>query len=165
MDVLATRRPLWSREFAVALALVPLVATAVLVWAELSSNRGTTPLSYLAGACYFLSPTVGAIAASRTDAAAPTQRIVALIIFAILGSTWVTYVPQPTQPGVFGGGTGVSSMLVYAVGGAFAWYWASRIATRWLQRGLWGVALVVAGAAVLVGSFAVMAVAVSLPLP
>jgi hypothetical protein len=165
VDVLATRRPVWSRELAVAVSLVPLVATALLVWAELSSNLGTTPLSFLAGICYFLAPTAGAIAASRTDAAAPTQRIVALIIFAVLGSTWVTFVPQPTHPDVFVGGTGVSSMLVYAVGGALVWYWASRIATRWLQRGSWGVAVAVSGAAVLVGSVAVMAVAVSLPLP
>ena len=54
------------------------------------------------------------------------QRIVAVIVFAILAIDWFTQVPQPTRPGIAMGGTGMGSGLVFAIAGAAAWYLATR---------------------------------------
>lgn len=154
-----------SGERAVALTLIPIAVTVLAVWAELSRTAGTSWLSFLAGAFYFPSPTIGAIAGSRTLSARGPQRIVALTVFAILAWTWFTFVPQPTRPGVWAGGTGTASGLTYAIGGAIVWYWSSRLATYWLNRGLRWVALLLGAAAVAGGSFLAIVLAVSLPLP
>jgi hypothetical protein len=156
--------PSWSFERAVAVVLLPIVATALLVWAELQSD-GTTVLSYAAGACYFLSPTIGAVAASRTMSPRSVIRAVAIIVAAILIADWVIFAPRPTQPGVGVGGSVVTTALVYAIGGSTVWYWAALIATAWRKRGRSGVGLAVGGAAVLGGSFIVILLAVLLPLP
>jgi hypothetical protein len=87
---------------------------------------GTLAWSFVAGAFYFTSPTVGAVAASRTLAPINVLRIVALIIFAILVWDVITFTQQPTHPGAYMGGAFIGVLL--PVGGALAWYIPSRIA-------------------------------------
>jgi hypothetical protein len=152
----------WSDEHAVGLTLVPIVVTVLAVWAELSRSQGTSALSFIAGAFYFSSPTIGALAASRTMS---PQRVVALIILAILALDWFTQVAQPTRPGVRMGGDGISAGLIYSLGGAAVWYLSTRRASWWLIRHYAWLAFAFSAALVAGGSFAAIALAVLLPLP
>jgi hypothetical protein len=154
----------WSGERAVGLTLVPILVTVLAVWAELSRSQGTSVLSFIAGAFYFSSPTIGALAASRTVSPKSAQRIVALIVFAILAIDWFTQVQQPTHPGTYIGGTGMGSGLIYAIGGAVVWYLAARRASWWLDQGHPWAALAFSAAIAAGGSFAAIALAVLLPL-
>lgn len=155
----------WSGEHAVGLTLVPILVTVLAAWAELSQSHGTTALSFIAGAFYFPSPAIGALAASRTRSPKSAQRLVALIVFTILAIDWFTQVAQPTQPGVAMGGTGTGSGLIYAIGGATAWCLATRRASWWLDRGHPWAALIFSAAIAAGGSLAAIFLAVLLPLP
>jgi hypothetical protein len=158
-------QPPWSGERAVGLTLVPILVTVLAVWAELSQSHGTSALSFIAGAFYFSSPTVGALAASRTMSAKRAQRLVALIVFTVLAVDWFTQVAQPTQLGLSMGGTGTGNGLIYAIAGATAWYLATRRASWWMNRGHPWAVLAFSAAIVAAGSFAAIFLAVSLPLP
>lgn len=164
LDGRRIERP-WSAEPAVGLTLVPILVTVLAVWAELSQSHGTTALSFIAGAFYFSSPTIGALSASRTMSPKSAQRLVALTVFMILAINWFTQVAQPTQPGLSMGGTGTGNGLIYAIAGATAWYLATRRASWWLNRGHPWPALAISAAIVVGGSFAAIFLAASLPLP
>jgi hypothetical protein len=148
----------WSGERAVALTLVPIILTAFAVWAELSWQSGTSAWSFVAGAFYFTSPTVGAVAASRTLAPINVLRIVAVIIFAILVWDVITFTQPPTHPGAYMGGAFIGVLL--PVGGALAWYIPSRIALGLMRRGALWLGFIISALLIPTLSYAALALAV-----
>jgi hypothetical protein len=164
-DVIVRERDIdngWTILFATCVVLVPIVGTIAAVWLELTGD-GTSIWSYIAGALYFSSPAVAAAASERTTSPRVVRWQVAVVIFAVLLIDWLTQVHEPTQPGVWMGGTSWRTGTAVATFGMAAWLLAASCTSFFWQRRLHVVGFVAGAVVTATGSFAALLYGMMVP--
>jgi hypothetical protein len=133
--------------------LVPLIGAAVATGFEISAPTNNS--WWIVEVAFFaVSPLVAAVATERAGGTQWVRLLAAATIVATFWVIWILNVEEPTQAGVFGGGTSPVTGLVIGASIATAWWVASGLSVFWLRRDHVGVAFAIGAVAFGVLAFA-----------